>query len=286
MINRPSIGTSGSRFPKAGSAQSRSCLVAVVAALFTAGLGSAASAGVTKAAYPEVKVTVSAAYKPDAAFEKMRAAFADAVAKSNVNALSALIAPMFLWTIGGQPADEMDLGRPAVNNFKVVFGFRVLGKDVDGGVDDGPYWDTLAAFANDPGYYAATDSGNLVCGPITADVADEDMFDQARQKIETGGDGTDWYFTLRDTGVISAPNDKGTPVAKVGTIAMPVLSVFPAAPEGQSAPEPTYVEVLLPSGKSGWIKANAVRPLFADHLCYARTASGDWRIAAVDQPSQ
>lgn len=257
-----------------------------MALLFAAGLGSAASAGVKQIAYPEIKVTVSNPYKPDAAFERMRAAFANAVAKSDVGALSTLIAPMFLWTIGGQPADEMDLGRTAVHNFKVVFGFRALGKDVDGGVDGGPYWDTLSAFASDPSYYVASDAGNLICGPTTAEVADEDVFEQARETIETGEDGSDWYFTLGSTSVTGEPSDKGPPIAKVGTIAMPVLGFFPEAPQGQPAGQPTYVEVLLPSGKSGWIPAAAGRPLFTDHLCYARTASGDWKIAAVDQPSQ
>jgi len=44
--------------------------------------------------------------------------------------------------------------------------------------------------------------------------------------------------------------------------------------------------VLLPSGRTGWVPVAAVRPLDADHLCYARTPSGDWKIAAIDQASQ
>jgi hypothetical protein len=81
-----------------------------------------------------------------------------------------------------QPADELDLGRDGIHNFKVVFGFRALGKDKDGGVDNGPYWDALAAFAGDSTYYAATDTGNLICGPIAADVADDNIFGQASKR--------------------------------------------------------------------------------------------------------
>ena len=248
------------------------------------GLNAVAAAAVKKVAYPEIKVTVSKPYRPDAAFDKMRAAFADAVAKKDVAALSALIAPTFLWTLGGQPADELDLGRDAIHNFKVVFGFRALGKDEDGGVDKGPYWDALAAFAGDSTYYAVTDTGNLICGPIAADVADDKIFEQASKKIETGDDRADWYFTLANTDVAKAPGDTGAPVAKVGTVALPMLSFYPPAKEGQ--PQPTDVEVLLPSGKSGWIPAAAVRPLFTERLCYAKTQSGDWKIAAIDQPGQ
>jgi hypothetical protein len=172
----------------------------------------------------------------------------------------------------------------AIHNFKVVFGFRALGKDKDGGVDNGPYWDALAAFAGDSTYYVATDSGNLICGPIAADVANDNIFEQASKKIETGDDRADWYFTLANTDVAKAPGDTGASVAKVGTVALPMLSFYPPAKEGQ--PQPTDVEVLLPSGKSGWIPATAVRPLFTERLCYAKTPSGDWKIAAIDQPGQ
>jgi hypothetical protein len=247
-------------------------------------LGSLAGAAVKNVAYPEVKVTVDKAYQPDAAFEKMRAAFANAVAKKDVGALSALIAPTFLWTLGGEPADELDLGRDAIHNFKVVFGFRALGKDVDGGVDDGPYWDALAAFAGDPTYYAATDAGNLICGPIAADIANADDFAQARKKIES--EDADWYFTLAETAVAKAPGDTGPPITKVGTVALPLISLYPAPKQGEPAPQPTYLEVLLPSGKSGWIPAAAVRPLTTNRLCYAKTPNGDWKIAAIDQAGQ
>jgi hypothetical protein len=253
-----------------------------VAAAVIAGLSCGSMAAVKKVAYPEVKVTINAAYQPDAAFEKMRAAFADAVEKKDAAALSALVAPSFLWTIGGQPADELDLGRDAIHNFKVVFGFRALSKDVDGGVDDGPYWDALTAFASDSTYYTATDAGNLVCGPIAGEVADSGAFEQARKKIESGDDKPDWYFTLANTEVSKAPNDKAK-IDKVGTVALPLLGVYPPVVEGQAPREPSQVEILLPSGKTGWIPTDLVRPLFADRLCYAKTPSGDWKIAAIDQ---
>lgn len=261
-------------------------LQSVAAVVVFAGFASAATAGVKKVSYPEVKVTVSDSYTPDAAFLSMRTAFAEAVARKDVAALSALVAPTFLWTIGGQPADALDLGRDAVHNFKVVFGFRALGKDGDGGVDGGPFWDALAAFAGDASYYVATNSGNLICGPIAADLADEDVFKSARHKIETGDDGADWYFTIGNTDVMKAPGDTGNPIAKIGTVALPSLSVYPPAQQGQPAPQPTDIEVLLPSGKSGWIPVAAVRPLYTDHLCYAKTVNGDWRLAAVDQSAE
>src|ERR1700751_2404240 len=100
------------------SASIHFCLIGIIACFTGVALNSVSTASVKKIAYPEIKVTVNKSYQPDAAFNKMRAAFADAVAKKDVDALSALIAPTFLWTLGGQPADELDLGRDAIHNFK------------------------------------------------------------------------------------------------------------------------------------------------------------------------
>jgi hypothetical protein len=203
-----------------------------------AALGSTSFADIKKVAYPEIKVTLNEAYQPDAAFEKMRAAFDDAVVKKDVNSLTTLVAPTFLWTIDSQMADELDLGRDAVHNFKVVFGFRAVGKDTDGGVEDGPYWEALAAFANDPTYYRATESGNLVCGPIGAEIADQATFEQADKKISTEDEAAEWYFTLASTDVAKSPTETRSPIAKIGAIAVPVLGSYPESQEGQPPSQP------------------------------------------------
>src|SRR5262249_25000186 len=154
-----------------------------------------AAAVIKKVAYPEVKVAVEEAFRPDAAFEALHKALVDAVAKKDAAALFALVAPSFLWMVGGRPAAGLDLGADALHNFKVVFGFRAAGKDTDGGVKDGPYWDTLADFAADASYYRASDAGNFVCGPIAASVESEDAFDQATTTLRNGDETPEWYFT-------------------------------------------------------------------------------------------
>jgi hypothetical protein len=113
----------------------------------------------------------------------------------------------------------------------VAFGFRALGEGVDDGVDDGPYWDVLTAFAEEPSFYIANDTGTLVCGPITAEVADDNTFEEARRKTNAIDDPVEWYFTLA---AATAPGDTGSLVAKVGTIAMPLIG-FLSAREGRRA---------------------------------------------------
>jgi hypothetical protein len=243
-----------------------------------------ANAALKKVPYPEVKVEVGEAFKPDAAFAAMRKALTEAVARKDSAALFALVGPTFVWTMQGATVEQFDMGRDAQHNFKVVFGFRQQGKDTDGGVEGGPYWDALAAFAADGTYYE--ESTNLICGPIGATVADDEVFETARGKIETAEEAAEWYFTMADTPVAKAPCDTGPPVGKVGKVALPVFSAHPPSPEGKPPVAPTHLEILMPNGRSGWIPVAAARPLSAERLCYAKTARGEWKIVAYDQPQE
>lgn len=230
--------------------------------------------------YPEVKVEVAELYRPDPAFAALRRAFGDAVVKKDAAALFKLVGPTFVWTLNNGPVVEFDMGRDALHNFKVVFGFRQLGKDTDGGVEGGPFWGDLLAFATESTY---NDTGNLVCSPVSASLVDQDIFDEARKAVETSDDDqADWYFTLANTPVMKARGDTGAPIARIGTIAVPVLSTYPSS-EGENPARPTHLEVLLPSGKTGWIAASAARQLQSDQLCFAKTPSGEWKIVAFDQ---
>jgi hypothetical protein len=255
----------------------------VYSTVLTIMLGSSALADVKKAPYPKVPVELAEAYKPDAAFTAMRKAFVDATARKDASALFALVAPGFVSAVNGAVASDYDHGRDPLYNFKVVFGFRQPGKDADGGVEDGPFWASLAAFASEDTFSQPVEGGKLVCSPIAAAVADEAVLEQARTKIESDDEQPDWYLVLRDTPVTRAPNDKGQPVGKLGQQAVPVLGIYPeAAPEGQPQTAPTHYEVLLPSGASGWIPVAAVLPMETSRLCYAVTPGGAWKIGLYD----
>jgi hypothetical protein len=258
-----------------------------VTLLIVVAVGTPAAAAIKKVPYPEVKVELAEPYKPDPGFTAMRKAFSDAVAKKDGEAMSALVGQIFLWTMGGQIVDQYDRGRDALYNFKVAFGFREAGKDADGGVEGGPYWDLLASFAtDDSAYLPIADNANMVCVPTVATIADDKVFDQARNKIETKDEGADWYFTVAETTpVAKVAGDRGPPVGKVGKVALPVLSTQPPSQEGKSI-TPTHYEVLMPNGKSGWVPASAIRPLSGDQLCYAKTPKGEWKIVSYDQPQE
>jgi hypothetical protein len=258
----------------------RRLAVTAAAIVLLAGANAASADDVKQVPYPEVKVQVPEQYKPDAAFAKLQKSLSDAVAGKNAQALFGLVGPIFVWLQQDEIADEFDFGGDALQNFKVLFGFREAGKSVDGGVKDGPYWDDLTTFAANAKYQKVSDT--LVCGPMTAIVLDQDAFDRARQKI-AADDSTEWYFTLGDTAVTASPGG-GATVGEVGAVALPLLDEYPQAREGSAAaPAITHLKVLLPSGKSGWIPVSAALLLDPDRLCYAMTASGDWKIAEFNQ---
>jgi hypothetical protein len=244
-----------------------------------------AFAAIKKVPYPEVTVEVAAAQLPEASFGPFWKAFSDAVKNRNAAALFALVGPGFVWTSQGALTAEFDPGRDALHNFKVVFGFRQQGRDEDGGVENGPYWEELAQFAADPVFYSGSDKTSLICGPLLAEVTDVAVLEQARKKIEIGDDSGTWFFTVGDTPVAKTPGDSGPPVGKLGKVAFPVIGVHPPAREGAPAPAtaPTHYEVLLPAGTTGWIAASTARSLANNRLCYARTKEGRWTIGVFDQ---
>jgi hypothetical protein len=258
----------------------RSLLIFAAAAAFLAAANATSLAAVKKVPYPMVKVKIVDTYSPDAAFQKMQDVFAAVSAKKDAQGLFSLVGPTFLWMSHGEPSDRFDFGRDALDNFKTVFGFVEPGPNAAGAAAEEPFWDILAAFAADKTLYVASDS--LVCGPTRALIVDEDDFVTAKKK--TGADDSvEWYFTVADTTANATPTDAGSPVGHVGQVALPVLKVFPQAPEGQPKPPVTQLQVLLPSGKSGWIPVSAALPLVTDRMCYAITPDGNWKIAGFEQ---
>ena len=237
---------------------------------------------VKKTPYPEVKVELAEAFQPDEAFKAMLTALNAAVAGKDTQALFALVHSTFIWTVDGALAPDFNPGSSAIDNFKVVFGFRAAGATKDGDVDKGPFWDDLAEFATADPFYKDANVTNLICGPMLAEAKDEDTYEEADKKVATPGDPTTWYFTLAETTVTAAADSKAATVGKVGTVALPLLSIVPAQ-EGNGPPPPAYLEVLLPSGKSGWIQASAARPMVSSRLCYAKASLGRWKIVLFNE---
>ena len=128
-------------------------------------------------------------------------------------------------------------------------------------------------------YYRTAEDANLVCGPISAEIVDDAALEQAKRKIS--GDDAEWVFPVAEATVTRTPSDKAA-LAKIKGLAVPVLNTFPAPVEGQEV-VPTHYEVLLASGRAGWVSAEDVRPVVSSRMCYALTSEGEWKIVLFDE---
>jgi hypothetical protein len=236
---------------------------------------------VKKRPYEPIRVNVAKVFEPDAAFKTMIASLAAAAATKNADALFALVGPTFTWTVSSGPHESFDHGRSALVNFKVLFNFLPDAKAKDS-VADGPYWEQIAAFAADGIFFAAPESKNLVCGPLLAEAVNAAALERAEKKLQTPNETIVWYFTLQDTPVTSEPNESSAAVGRTGIAAFPVLDAHPPQ-DTDNAPKATHLEVLLPTNKSGWVPVNAMRALETSRLCYAKSANGEWKIAAFEE---
>lgn len=258
-------------------------LVKVSCVALVAAFSLTPASAVKRTTYPEVKVEIADPYQPDAKFNAMLKALRTAIEKKDSAALFALVGPTFAWTFAGGATEQFNHGRDALHNFKVAFGFRAADKEEDGNVEGGPFWESLADFARETTFFQPANTSNLVCTPILTEVANDTAYDQAITKLEQPDEDIEWYVTLADnTAVTKSPNDTGAPVARIGKLALPVLSTHPPAPADGAAVVLTHIEVLLPTGRTGWIPVTAVVPLLANRLCFAQLANGDWKIAGLD----
>jgi hypothetical protein len=250
--------------------------------MLTAAMLAAPSAfAIKRVPYPEVAMRSLPRFAGNPALDAMRKKLAVAVAAKDLAAVVALVAPDFVWRLGDHPANEYDPSRDGVHNFKVAFGFRAAGANKDGPTEIGPQWHLLDYFANDT--VLTQESGSpLVCTTATRKLVDIAKLDQASRRVDEPDDPAEWVYA-GDELVLTARPRGGARVATVRNLALPIVGAHPPAKPGEPPGAPyTHVELLLPSGRSGWTAIDKLRPLLADRLCFAR-AGEEWRIAVYDQ---
>ncbi len=236
--------------------------VSLAACVVAASLFAGSAFALKRVPYPEVVVTALPAFDADAGLTEMRKRLADAVAAKDLPGVVAMLSPKFEWTATGGLVDEFDPKRGAEHNFKVAFGFRAPGRDADGPTDIGPQWELLSFFATDP--VLTQEKGSpLVCGTTTAKVADMGALDGAFNRIDEADELSEWVYFVGELELTAEPG--GASVAKVKSLALPILGVHPPAKEGAASPSaPTHFELMLPTGKTGRTRSTGAQPVFTD----------------------
>lgn len=207
--------------------------------------------------YAAIKVTPPQPYG-DASFAAFRKDLAGIAATKDRGALAKVLSPTFFWL--GENGDKADKKKAGIDNLAAAIGLDDK---------DGFGWQAISAAAMEQTLEEAPDRKGVMCGPAGPD------FDEAAAKKVTEATGTDLseygYVTAADAPVRDAPKAGAAVIDKLGQILVRLL------PQERSGGEP-FFRVVTPSGKTGFVQADAVALLAIDQLCYVKDG-GTWKIA-------
>jgi hypothetical protein len=210
--------------------------------------------------YKPIAVTPPAPFN-DPSFVAFRKQLDDVAQHKDRAALAKLVvAQGFFWI---QDKDYADKRKSGIDN---------LAKAVDLDAKDGSGWDVLTGFANDPTGAELPDHKGVICGPADPTVNPQD-FEALGKATQT--DPTDWGYPTKDGVELHAAGQPNSPV--IEKLGMYLVRVLPDSAPPDNANAPAFLHVATPSGKAGYVQADALVPLGGDQMCYTKDASG-WKI--------
>lgn len=152
-------------------------------------------------------------------------------------------------------------------------GIEALATALSLAAKDGSGWDTLAEFAADETAQPYPDRPNTVCAPAGPEFNPPDLEKLAET---TKTDVGDWGFTSTDGVEVHATAAQNAPV--IEKLGMQFVRVMPDTAPNASQ---DFMRIVAPSGKVGFVAAEAINPLGSDQLCYGKDASGAWKIVGM-----
>jgi len=210
--------------------------------------------------YTPVPITLPPAVN-DPSFDAFRQGLAEIAQKKDRAALARLVTANFFWI--PEDTDLADKRKSGIDNLAKALGLE--GPDAIG-------WDALAAYAAEASAMADPQRKGVFCAP-SEPVFDEKAADELANATHT--DAADWVFPLRDGVEVRAEAKQDAPVVdKLGLyLVRALVDESPA-----NAVYASFVKVMLPSGKIGFVPVETVLPIGGEQLCYVKDASG-WKIA-------
>jgi hypothetical protein len=209
--------------------------------------------------YKPVSITAPAAVA-DPSFEAFRKQLGAVAEKKDRKALAGLVVPNFFWM--GEKGDKADKKKPGIEN---------LAKAIQLDGKEAPGWELLGAAAADPTGTPFPDRKDTICSPADPTFNVQEL--EALAKA-TGTEEGDWaYPTQTGIEVHSGPQPNSPVVEKLGLHFVRVME--DNAPGNQQSP---MLKVVTPSGKTGFVPAEALSPLGSDQLCFSKEGAG-WKIS-------
>lgn len=138
---------------------------------------------------------------------------------------------------------------------------------------DGSGWETLGEFAADETAAPYPGRPNTVCSPAGPEFNPQELEKLAET---TKTDIGDWGFTAADGAEVRAAAQQNSPVIeKLGMHFVRVMA--DTAPNASQE----FMRIVTPSGKVGFVAAEAIHPLGSDQLCFGKDATGAWKIVGM-----
>jgi hypothetical protein len=194
----------------------------------------------------------------DAALEALRKQLGEVSQQKDRAALAKLVVGQgFFWI--GERGDRADKRRSGIDNLAAALGLKNK---------DGAGWDMLASFADEPTGAPLRDRKNVICAPADP-TFDGKAFNDLLASTRT--DVGDWgYPVSADVEVRATPQANAPVIEKLG-------SVFVRVAAENASNVPTFLRIVTPTGKTGFVSVDSLAPIGNDQLCYMKEA-GDWKI--------
>ncbi len=219
--------------------------------------------------YKPVPITLPTGLN-DPSFDAFRKQLAQIAQKKDRAALARLVAASFFWV--PEDTDIADKKKSAIDNLAKAL-------SLDGA--DAAGWESLAAYAAEATAMADPQRNGVFCAPAEPGF-DDKAADELANTTQT--DASDWVFPIRDgIEVRAAAKPDAAVVDKLGLYLVRVLSDNSPA----NAVMASFVKVMVPSGKVGFVAIDSVLPIGGEQLCYIKEGSG-WKIAGFlgGEPNQ
>jgi len=199
----------------------------------------------------------------DPSFDAFRNQIAEIAKRKDKKALAGFVSPNFFWM--GEKGDKADKKKPRVES---------LAKAIDLDAKDGSGWEALTGYAADPTGMPLPDKQGVICAP-----ADPEFDGKALETLAqaTKTDVSEWGYPMQPGLEVRGAAQPNAPVLeKLGMHFVRVLE--DTAPPNQQNQQSPMLRLVTPSGKVGFVPADAIAPLGNDQICYGKEAAG-WKIA-------
>jgi hypothetical protein len=210
--------------------------------------------------YKVVNVTPAAPFA-DPSLEAFRKQLTDIAKRKDRAALAKLVAQDFFWETDS--GDKADKKKPGIDNLAAAIG-------LDG--KEGVGWDVLSGLSSDPSASPVPERKGVVCSPADPQFDEKELEDLIKSSQT---DPSEWAFPASGgLEVRGAAQPSAPAIEKLG---MHFIRVLPEQTSPAAQSQVPMLKIVTPSGKTGFLSADALAPLGSDQICYVKDASG-WKI--------